>query len=123
MSKKTVQKPWGREEILEVNHRYAMKILVVKPGKRLSLQYHEVKVETMFCLSGTGALEITDHDTGVTEEHFVTPGTFKTIWPFDIHRLRASGQEELIILEASSPELDDVKRLEDDYGRDKKEED
>jgi len=112
---KLVNKPWGRERILEANDKYAMKILEVDPGQRLSIQYHEKKRETMYCLYGFGTLYLTNDD-GVRQVSML-PGRYVTIEPGTIHRLEAGESSPLAVMEASSPELDDVVRLEDDYDR------
>lgn len=117
MKQEIIEKGWGRERVLEANDKYAFKILEVDPGKRLSLQYHEVKTETMYCLYGMGTLYIKDHDTGEECKFTMMPGRYRTIWPFDVHRLEAAQDSPIIVLEASSPELIDVVRLQDDYGR------
>jgi len=109
---KIIDKPWGRERILEANDKYAFKILEVDPGKRLSLQYHERKHETMYCLYGRGKLVV---DSNVID---LVPGVHVTILPTQVHRLVADDNSPVVIMEASSPELDDVVRLEDDYNRD-----
>jgi len=108
--KKKVRKPWGYEFWLEVNDKYAMKQLVVHPNARLSLQYHEQKRETMLCVRGTGTLELDGKRINFA------PGSCRTIMPGQKHRLIAS-DEGLSIIECSTPELDDVVRLEDLYGR------
>jgi len=107
---KIVEKPWGHEEWLVVNDHYVMKKLVVNPGQKLSLQYHERKMETMYCVKGTGQLQM--------EGKFIPmlAGVFYTINPGEIHRLVA-GKHKLVIIECSTPELEDVVRLEDDYFR------
>lgn len=115
MKQEIIPKPWGRERILEANDKFALKILEVDVGKRLSLQYHEVKVETMYCLYGHGTLSITKD--GVERKVSLLPGRYATIYPFEVHRLEASATSPLIVMESSSPELGDVVRLEDDYGR------
>lgn len=111
MEQKLVVKPWGRERILEVNDRYAMKILEVDAGHRLSLQYHVKKVETMYCLYGYGTLFVDNR------EMDLLPGRYITIEPGQIHRLQAGKNSPIAILETSSPELDDLVRLDDDYKR------
>lgn len=111
-----VIKPWGRERILVVNDKYALKILEVDAGHRLSLQYHERKCETMYCLYGYGKLFISAD--GFDRELDMLPGRYITILPEQVHRLEAGEHSPVIILEASSPELNDVVRLEDDYKRD-----
>lgn len=108
--KKKVRKPWGAEFLLEVNDKYAMKELVVLPNAQLSLQYHEQKMETMFCVNGSGTLELED------QTIILGPGSCSTIMPGQKHRLIAS-DEGLSIIECSTPELEDVVRLEDLYGR------
>ncbi|MCV0439772.1 MAG: cupin domain-containing protein [Hydrogenophaga sp.] len=110
-----VLKPWGRERIIEANDQYAFKILEVDPGQRLSLQYHEKKRETMYCVYGCGTLFLTDGDNH--REMTLLPGRHVTIEPGTVHRLVASETSPVMVMEASSPELDDVVRLEDDYSR------
>ena len=100
---------------MEVNDKYAFKILEVDAGHRLSLQYHNEKLETMYCLYGCGTLLLSEH--GIDREVIMTPGLHVTINPGVIHRLEASSTSPLVIMEASSPELDDVVRIDDDYKR------
>ncbi len=104
-------KPWGGELLLSRNDVYVVKVLHLNAGCRTSLQYHRVKHETM--IPGSGNVILETHLDGVVETralmhaHEVLPGT--------VHRLiTVEGAE---IIEISSPELDDVVRLEDDYGR------
>jgi mannose-6-phosphate isomerase-like protein (cupin superfamily) len=111
-----IEKPWGRERILEQNDRYVVKILEVDAGQTLSLQYHVVKTETMYCLYGDGTLVLTDETNNTFERHMM-PGRYQTITPGVVHRLSASPHSVLAILETSTPELDDVVRLIDNYGR------
>lgn len=108
---KIVEKPWGREIIIECNHTYAFKILEVKAGHRLSLQYHEKKIETMYCVSGQGEL----HYEGQVIPFY--SGQHITIHPKELHRLCAGPNSDLVVAEASSTELNDVVRLKDDYDR------
>ena len=103
------EKPWGREVWWSVTPHYAGKILQVKAGHALSLQYHERKHETMLFLDGSGQVEL---DGQVLE---INPPMVVTISPGTVHRVQAS--KDLTILEISTPELDDVVRLEDRYGR------
>lgn len=115
-----VLKPWGRERILEANDAYAFKILEVDPGQRLSLQYHKEKRETMYCLYGHGTLWLVytgEDDLRQDRKISLLPGRCITIEPGTIHRLEASSTSPLAVMEASSPQLDDVVRLEDDYSR------
>jgi mannose-6-phosphate isomerase-like protein (cupin superfamily) len=106
-----VDKPWGRELILRQTADYVVKVLSVRKGCRLSLQYHEVKRESMVLGSGDAVLEI--HRDGLVFEHSLEKPV--EILPGTVHRLVAL--EDSQILEVSTPELSDVVRLEDDYGR------
>ena len=103
-------RPWGHEVILEKNDKYVVKTLNLNASSRLSLQYHNTKHETMFCVSGMGFLLLN----GV--EHLMFPGKSITILPGEVHRLYTK-DHTLQVLECSTTELDDVVRLEDDYGR------
>lgn len=104
-----IPKPWGREVWYAHEDRYAGKILEVSQGQALSLQKHERKQETMFLQSG----RLEYHLNG--EDFELRPGECITIRPGDVHRIEAL--EDSVILEVSTPELDDVIRLEDRYGR------
>lgn len=106
---KIVDKPWGRELWYAHEERYAGKIIEVTRGHALSLQKHERKQETMYLQAG----RLTYHLNGV--DHEMHPGDCITINPGDVHRVEAL--EDSVILEVSTPELDDVVRLEDRYGR------
>jgi len=110
---KRIEKPWGYEEILEKNDKYVVKKLFVKAGRKLSYQYHNDKLETMFLLSGDAIL-ILD---GI--RYIMHPWEPITIEPHIKHRLDSveSNREDACILEVSTIELDDVVRIEDDYGR------
>jgi mannose-6-phosphate isomerase len=109
-----IKKPWGQEEILEVNEKYVMKRLTMKGGHRCSLQYHELKRETVYVLSGV--LKV---DMGATKDKLETKifraGDSITLAPFMVHRMEAV--EDAVYLEASTPELEDVVRIQDDYKR------
>jgi mannose-6-phosphate isomerase-like protein (cupin superfamily) len=111
-----IQKPWGNEEIFAETERYVGKILTVRAGHALSLQYHEVKDETMRVLDGTCELHL-GNGTAVSalEVTVFRPGDAMRIQPGVIHRLVAL--TDVRILEVSTPELDDVVRLDDRYGR------
>jgi mannose-6-phosphate isomerase-like protein (cupin superfamily) len=108
-----VPKPWGHETIWARTDRYVGKILHVRAGESLSLQYHVRKVETMRVLAGAVALEVGEGDDlrSVT----LRAGDAWHIAPGTRHRLVAL--EDVDVLEVSTPELDDVVRLEDRYGR------
>jgi mannose-6-phosphate isomerase len=109
-----VDKPWGHELIWAKTDRYVGKILFVKAGEALSLQYHRLKDETIMVLSGR--MEFThyfDNERPETEE--LAPNVPFHITPGMRHRMVAI--EDTHIVEVSTPELDDVVRLEDRYGR------
>ena len=111
---KRVEKPWGYELIFAHTDRYVGKILHINAGEALSLQYHEVKDETLHLLGGTYALEVEESGTLVRRE--MKPGDTYHIAPNTRHRM-TTDTESCDILEVSTPELDDVVRLEDRYGR------
>lgn len=111
-----VSKPWGEELWLAHTGRYAGKVLVVRKGHRLSLQYHERKHETQYVESGRIRYTLGSVDRpGEHEILDAGPGTVVTLPPGAVHRLEAL--EDARIFEVSTPELEDVVRLEDDYGR------
>ena len=111
------EKPWGREIWFANIAGYAGKILEIKKGKRLSLQYHEKKVETQYLLSGKVILHV-GKDRDNLEKVILNPGDKNDIFPYTIHRLE--GLEDSEIFEVSTSELEDIIRIEDDYGRPKK---
>src|SRR5690625_3903403 len=109
-----IEKPWGYEMIVQNNNEYVIKILNVSKGQRLSLQYHEKKVETLIMLHGSGFIEV-----GSEDNQEMCNFKYKSIVhiePHTVHRIYA-GDENLILLEVSTNHLDDVIRLEDDYKR------
>ncbi len=108
-----VEKPWGYELHWAHTDRYVGKIIHVNKGHALSLQYHEVKDETIHLWSGKLLFEIEVDGTLVGRE--MLPGESVHIPPRTVHRMTAI--EDSDILEASTAELDDVVRLEDRYGR------
>ncbi|HEX2864240.1 MAG TPA: cupin domain-containing protein [Deinococcales bacterium] len=115
-----VDKPWGREIWYADNPPYAGKVLEVKAGRRLSLQLHEVKEETLYLLSGLVKLTFVPagDDASPSERTFEwRPGQFVHIPPRTVHRFEAV--EDAVLLEVSTPHLTDVIRLEDDYARPK----
>ena len=109
-----IDKPWGHELWFAHTERYAGKLLHVTAGHRLSLQYHEQKDETSYLLSGRLLLaQGVDRDSLATRE--VGPGaTWRTMTGV-VHSIEAL--EDAVVLEVSTPELDDVVRLADWYGR------
>jgi mannose-6-phosphate isomerase len=109
-----VDKPWGYELIWAHTDRYVGKVLVIEAGKRLSLQRHEIKDESILVHTGRLRLYLED-DEGVVREHELAAGEARRIPTGRIHRFEAIERCELI--EVSTPELDDVIRLQDDFGR------
>ena len=109
-----IEKPWGQEELIEINDRYMVKRLTMNKGHRCSLQYHRQKKETVYMLSGVLNVYLGEsiESLDLIEMH---PGDSLTIKPGQIHRME--GRETSVYLEASTPELDDVVRLQDDYKR------
>ena len=108
-----VEKPWGYELIFTDNDKYVGKILHVDEGEQLSLQYHEIKDETIYVFSGQVELELQKGDELVA--HVMGPGECLHIPPRTVHRMRAITTCD--IFEVSTPHLDDVVRMEDRYGR------
>ncbi len=109
-----VEKPWGHEEIWAETARYVGKTLVINAGHRLSLQHHEVKDETLRVVRGELALTLEDAH-GTLQELVLAVGEAVRIPPHRRHRMLAITDVELV--EVSTPELDDIVRHEDDYGR------
>jgi mannose-6-phosphate isomerase-like protein (cupin superfamily) len=108
-----VEKPWGHELWWAHTDRYVGKILHVKAGHRLSLQYHERKDETIHLWRGELQLVLDEGDGLV--EHVMRPGESYHVKPLTRHRMVAI--TDCDILEVSTPEVQDVVRLEDAYGR------
>ena len=113
-SHKKINKPWGYEEIWANTEKYVGKILFIESGKRLSLQYHQKKDETILVSSGKLLLEIGPNKDNLLSL-ILNPGESYHIKPEIVHRMSAISDTEVI--EVSSTELDDVIRIEDDYGR------
>lgn len=107
-------KPWGEEIWFALTDNYAGKILKIKKGHRYSLQYHEKKIETQYIYSGKVKLTIGKERNDLSER-ILSVGDKIDVTPYTIHRLEALEDSE--IFEVSTPELDDVVKLEDDYGR------
>jgi quercetin dioxygenase-like cupin family protein len=109
-----VDKPWGHELIWAWTDRYVGKLLVIETGKRLSLQHHEVKDEWIHVLDGLLRLTL-ENDAGEVEVRELGPGEGAHIGVRRVHRYEAI--ETCRLIEVSTPELHDVVRLEDDFGR------
>jgi len=111
---RVVPKPWGEERIFAEGARYAGKLLRIRSGESLSLQYHVRKDETIHVLEGTLGL-LVERD-GARAELRLVPGETFHVTPGTRHRMHAP-EGDVLLVEVSTPELDDVVRLEDRYGR------
>jgi mannose-6-phosphate isomerase len=107
-------KPWGYELLLARTERYAGKILCIRGGQRLSLQHHSRKDETLILLEGEVELEL-EIEPGHRQSELMQRDCSYRVHVGQRHRLAALTNAR--VLEVSSPELDDVVRWEDDYGR------
>ena len=110
-----VEKPWGHELIWAVAEQYVGKVLFVAAGQSLSLQFHREKDESWYVQAGRAKLELGEAGEAVLVEEIITPGAAFRYRPGTVHRVTAI--EDTTILEVSTPHLDDVVRLEDQYGR------
>ncbi len=108
-----VPKPWGEEILFAHTDRYAGKILRIRKGESLSLQYHVRKDETIYLYEGL--LQLFLEVDGTTQESILRPGEARRFLPGTRHQMAAL--EDCILFEVSTPELDDVVRLKDRYGR------
>jgi mannose-6-phosphate isomerase len=111
---KKVEKPWGYELVWARTPLYGGKVLHIEAGRRLSLQYHRVKDETIYVASGKILLQI-DGEDGVLLSLEMTPGSSHRVLPGRRHRFQAL--ETADVLEVSTPQYEDVVRIEDDYQR------
>jgi mannose-6-phosphate isomerase len=111
---KIVQKPWGREIWLAHTDRYAFKIIEFKAGVRHSLHYHLKKHEHVYVELGVLQLDLED-ETGEMHTLVLHPGEVVEMKPGRKHR--AAAIEDVRLMEVSTPELDDIVRLQDDYNR------
>jgi len=109
-----VDKPWGHELIWAWTDRYVGKLLVIEAGRRLSFQYHETKDEWIHLLDGRLKLTLENED-GTIEDRELAPGESARVATGRRHRYEAI--ETCRIIEVSTPELADVVRLDDDFGR------
>jgi oxalate decarboxylase/phosphoglucose isomerase-like protein (cupin superfamily) len=109
-----VEKPWGYELRWAVTDRYLGKVIHINKGEALSLQYHRLKDEFQYLIKGSVEMELGDSD-GQLAKHRMQAGDTLHITPGMRHRLTAL--EDTDIFEVSTPEIDDVVRLEDRYGR------
>ena len=109
-----VDKPWGWELVWAETESYAGKLLFVRAGESLSLQVHEVKDESWLVRDGRARLELGAVGGELTEREIAAGDAFR-FPPGTVHRLTAL--EDTLVIEVSTPQLDDVVRLEDAYGR------
>lgn len=109
-----VEKPWGYEELVDINDKYVVKKLFMKKGHKCSIQYHELKRETIVVLTGQLYISI-GSSLETLESKVYTQGETVTIEPYTVHRMEAV--EDCLYLETSTNELWDVVRLQDSYGR------
>ena len=110
-----VEKPWGHELIWALTGVYCGKVLFVKKGHSLSLQFHREKDESWLIHSGRAQIEMGHPGDKTPNSEVVRPGAAFRMRPGTIHRVRAL--EDTTIIEVSTPHLEDVVRLEDRYGR------
>ena len=111
---KIVNKPWGREVWLELNDSYCYKRIYIRAGTKTSFQYHEKKLETNYIIEGQAEVWL-ENDSGEIEKKTMKKDEFFTVKPPRKHRVIAL--TNLILQEVSTPEVDDVIRLQDDYER------
>ena len=111
---KVVSKPWGKEVWLELNDKYCYKRIYINAGTRTSYQYHENKLETNYIIDGKAEVWL-ENDEGTVEKTMMKKDDSFTVIPPRKHRVIAL--TDLILQEVSTPEVDDVIRIEDDSGR------
>ncbi len=111
---KIVKKPWGKEIWLELNDKYCYKRIYINAGTRTSLQYHKRKLETNYIIEGEAEVWLENDDGEIIKKRMKKDQWF-TVKPGKKHRIVAI--TDLILQEVSTPEVDDVIRIEDDTGR------
>jgi mannose-6-phosphate isomerase len=111
---KIVDKPWGKEIWLELNDKYCYKRIHLNAGYRTSFQYHKEKFETNYIISGEAEVWLEDEN-GKIQKMIMKEGEFFNVKPPKKHRVIA--KTDLVLQEVSTPEVDDVIRIEDDSGR------
>ena len=112
---KRVEKPWGHELIWALTDTYCGKLLFVRAGAALSLQFHNEKDESWLVQSGRAKLELGEPGQTILNEEVIGPGAAFRYRPGTVHRVTAI--EDTTILEVSTPQLDDIVRLQDLYRR------
>jgi NDP-sugar pyrophosphorylase family protein/mannose-6-phosphate isomerase-like protein (cupin superfamily) len=111
---KVVHKPWGKEEWLELNDAYCYKRIYINAGYKTSYQYHEFKKETNYIIDGTAEVWL-ENDEGVVEKKIMKAGEFFNVTPPKKHRVIAI--TDIILQEVSTPHVDDVFRIDDEFNR------
>ncbi len=111
---KVVQKPWGKEVWLALNNKYCYKRIYINAGSRTSFQYHKEKLETNYIISGEAEVWL-ENDNGLIEKKKMKADDFFTVVPPKKHRVIAI--TDIVLQEVSTPQVDDVIRIEDDAGR------
>ncbi len=112
---KIVQKPWGKEVWLELNDRYCYKRIYINAGTKTSFQYHNQKRETNYIISGEAEVWLEDDKWGIVQKIIMKAGDYFNVPPTKKHRVIAL--TDIILQEVSTPEVDDVIRIEDDTKR------
>lgn len=110
----TVNKPWGKEIWLALNDKYCYKRIYIKAGTRTSFQYHVHKIETNYIISGQAEVWL-ENEKGIIEKKIMKADDFFNVLPPSKHRVIAI--TDLVLQEVSTPEVDDVIRIEDDFDR------
>jgi len=111
---KIVTKPWGSENWIELNDKYCYKRILINAGHKTSYQYHEKKLETNFLVSGKAEIWL-ENDNGIIDEFVISDGQHFTVLPGKKHRVIAL--TDLVLMEVSTPEVDDCIRIADDTNR------
>ncbi len=111
---KVVHKPWGKEEWLELNDSYCYKRIYINAGYKTSFQYHNYKKETNYIISGKAEVWL-ENDSGIIEKKLMEAGDFFNVQPPKKHRVIAI--TDIILQEVSTPEVDDVIRINDEFNR------
>ena len=107
-----IEKPWGYEVIWAKTDKYVAKFLHINPHSRMSLQFHKEKEETIYVMAGELKLQLDESDS----YQMLAPGSVHHVKPGDVHRFGA-GARPVMLCEVSTPELEDVVRIADDYKR------
>jgi mannose-6-phosphate isomerase len=115
VSPRRVEKPWGWELVWAEAEEYVGKLLFIRAGEALSLQYHEVKDESWLVREGRARLELGEVGAGDLEAVEIASDDAFRFRPGTVHRVTAL--EDTLIVEVSTPHLEDVVRIDDRYGR------